>query len=121
MAKRKKILLVDDSRPISELIAVIIAEKDIDIITAVSGKEGWEKFKKYQPIDLVITDLAMENPQAGWVLARQIKEMSPGTPVIMISGTITDTKEKMGVDHLFPKPFDIKTLREVVKKFLERR
>ena len=46
MSNKKKILLVDDDLDLLEQNKLLIESKGYEVITANSGKEGFETFKK---------------------------------------------------------------------------
>lgn len=110
-----KILVVDDNREIRNLIKEIIIDcVGATILMGVNGQDGWREFQESQP-DMVITDCRMETREAGLELARKIKAVSPGTPVIMI--TAEQINQEAAVDCFLPKPFNLKTLVETIKTF----
>lgn len=119
---RKKVLIVDDDQLLREMYGIIIQKLAGEIIFAISGQDGWQKFEQNQP-DLVITDLKMEISDDGLELAKKIKKISPNTPVIMITGIASERAEeiKKFVDSLLPKPFVVKDLEREILGFLERR
>lgn len=71
--------------------------------------------------DLVITDLEMPFLN-GWELSRLIKERSPDTPVMVVSGAFDERHwEKMDkgcVDAIVLKPFKLKQMEGTVRRLL---
>ena len=70
---------------------------------------------------MVITDLGLPD-QSGWEVARQVKAMSPNTPVILItdwgvSAEVTEARRR-GVDCVLPKPFEFEDLSELITRAL---
>ena len=59
MSNKKKILLVDDDLDLLEQNRLLIESKGYEVITANSGKEGFETFKRVKPEDCVV-DLILE-------------------------------------------------------------
>ena len=57
---------------------------------------------------------------SGWDLAREVKRLSPETPVIMMTGwgidIESDEMARAGVDFSLPKPFKIEQLVEIIRK-----
>ncbi|HTG09654.1 MAG TPA: response regulator, partial [Candidatus Eisenbacteria bacterium] len=89
--------------------------------TAVNGREAIEKFKAGR-YALVITDRAM--PEVGGdQLAAMVKEVSPDTPIILLTGfgdLMNAAGEKPdGVDMVVKKPIRLATLREVLSKMTD--
>jgi len=100
----------------------MLLEQDGHAVTeATDGRDGFEKFKSGS-FDLVITDRAMPRMN-GDQLAAAVKEISPGTPVIMLTGfgDIMDvTGETVpGVDRFLSKPVSVQALREVLHAFTD--
>ncbi len=54
----KKILVVDDERPISDIIKFNLTKEGYEVVTAFDGREALEQFEVENP-DLVILDLML--------------------------------------------------------------
>jgi len=80
----KKILIIDDEKPIRDSLAGILSDEGFLPVCAESGEAGL-KVLDDEPIDLVLLDIWMPGMDGLEVLA-EIKRRSPGLPVIMISG-----------------------------------
>jgi DNA-binding NtrC family response regulator len=79
-----------------------------------------------QVFDLVLTDLQLpDDPQGGLSLLRLIKERTPGTEVIVITGhgTVPEAVEatKSGAFYFVEKPFEPEQILLLVEMALERR
>ncbi len=81
---KKKILLVDDEDGIRNVLGITLADSGYDVLTAASGEEGLALFRTHSP-PLVLTDIKMPG-MGGIELLKKIKEESPDTEVIMITG-----------------------------------
>ena len=57
---------------------------------------------------------------AGMSLAFSVKEKSPHTPVILITGNTSDTVEGGPVDCVMHKPFTLVDLEKTVQMFLSK-
>ena len=73
--------------------------------------------------DLVLMDIRMPEMN-GLDATRIIKEVSPSTPVIVLSAyafeeNIRDAKDA-GCDEFMAKPFKVEALIEMVKKYLDK-
>ena len=96
--------------------AEFLREDGHTIDTATNGVEALAKFQA-GPYDLVLTDRAM--PQmTGDQLAQAIKELSPTTKIILLTGfgeMMNAAGEKpTGVDLVLGKPISMVKLRETV-------
>jgi PAS domain S-box-containing protein len=79
-----KLLLIDDEEPAREIVGMSLRSDGYQVLTAEDGKGGLEVFGKESP-PIVLTDIKMPGMDGIEVLKR-IKEISPETEVIVISG-----------------------------------
>ena len=82
--KQEKILLVDDEEIILETVGDDLREAGFNVVKANNGAEGLRQFKASE-FDLVISDLMMDEVD-GFGVLREVKRISPATPVIIITG-----------------------------------
>jgi two-component system, chemotaxis family, chemotaxis protein CheY len=83
----KKILIVDDSLVARLMIQHSIpSDKGYEILVAVDGKEGVEKFKQFKP-DVTFMDLTMPELD-GFTAIEQILAISPGAIIIALTADI---------------------------------
>lgn len=75
----KKILVVDDERPISDIIKFNLTKEGYEVVTAFDGREALEQFEAKKP-DLVILDLMLPELD-GLEVAKEIRKTSH-TPII---------------------------------------
>jgi len=54
----KKILVVDDEKPISEIVKYNLVKEGYEVFTAYDGEEALEKVEEVEP-DLIILDLML--------------------------------------------------------------
>lgn len=117
------ILTMDDEEMIRETIASYLENRGFRVLQAANGREGLEVFAANRP-DLVLVDLRMPEVDGLQVLAR-LRESSPETPAIVVSGTgvIRDAIEavRQGAWDYVTKPIlDMDILGVAVAKALER-
>ncbi len=79
-----RLLIIDDEEGIRRLLALSLASDGYEVFTASGGEEGIEIFKDESPT-IVLTDIKMPGIDGIEVL-KQVKELSPDTEVIMITG-----------------------------------
>ena len=118
----KKILIVDDEISVIKILKIRLEQAGYEVISAMDGDEGWEKFKDEKP-DLAILDIVLPAID-GDTLCELIKgEGSSSAPVIMLTGkTLAGDMEdafKAGADVYVNKPFDPKHLLAHIKKLIE--
>ena len=116
----KKILTVDDSRTMREMVAFTLKGGGYEVIEAEDGKAALAKISGIK-VDAVITDLNMPNVN-GFELIRALRA-NPNykfTPILMIT-TEGDAAKKeegkaAGATGWIVKPFSPEKLLEVMKK-----
>ena len=74
MAETKIVLVIDDDPDIIETVHTILSAKGYVVISASSGKQGFEIVQKTNP-DLVLCDMMMEAIDSGMQTAQQIKQV----------------------------------------------
>jgi CheY-like chemotaxis protein len=115
---QKRILIVEDDEMLRSLMSSMITMMGFDVTSAESGDEALNQFEK-MPFDLVLTDLNMPGMD-GWRLARHIKSLSPGTPVVLSTAeNRKQTLEKVidsSVDLVLFKPFGFKECQIMLQK-----
>ena len=131
MSTKRKILLVDDDLDLLEQNKLLIESKGYEVITANSGKEGFEVFKKSKP-DACVVDLIMEQHDSGFILCYKIKndEHGKNIPVFILTSATYDTgfkfaastseeKEWIKADAIINKPVIIEEFVEKLEAFFE--
>ncbi len=81
----EKLLIIDDERPILEMLEISLGTQGYEVITAESGMEGLRIFEKEYPKPIVLTDIKMPGIDGIEVLKR-IKAMDKEAEVIVITG-----------------------------------
>jgi len=118
---RTRILAIDDNPAVRDVLATILAKAGHEVVQAGGGREGLELFQT-TTFDLVFTDLGMPD-MSGLEVAANVKEQSPTTAVVMITGWGRELDEETlmqeGVDFLLCKPFDLVTVQNIVAAALE--
>ena len=92
------VLCVDDEKPALFLRSAVLASAGYKVLTASSSGEALQIFRE-NSVDLVITDHLLVGA-TGTALARQIKELRPQVPVVILSGVV-DPPEGMSAANLF--------------------
>ncbi len=117
----KKILVVDDEKPITDIIKFNLNKEGFDVITAFDGEEALTKTEEESP-DLILLDLMLPKID-GLEVARQIRK-SKNTPIIIISAKDDEIDKilglEMGADDYVTKPFSNRELVARVKANLRR-
>lgn len=122
LTERSKILVVDDELGPREALRMILQD-DYEVSTANSGDQALEHLSRSE-YDLVILDIRMPDMN-GIDLLAEVKKIVPDTEVVMITAyasvdTATSALRYGALDYLI-KPFDRKSVIDVVQKGLSRR
>ena len=120
LERKRQVLVVDDNQAVREVVSRTLSFLGYDVTPAGNGLEAGTLFLTGS-YDLVITDLQMPLMN-GWELSRLIKERSPKTPVMVISGACDEKHwEKTNmrcVDAMIQKPFKLKEIEGTVQRLL---
>ena len=116
------ILLVDDEEGIRNVLNITLTHAGFRVLLASDGDTGFALFKTQKP-DIVITDIKM--PGIGGIeLLKKIKQMSPHTEVIMITGhgdmDLAVKSLQYEAADFITKPIDSNELELSVKKAVDR-
>jgi DNA-binding response OmpR family regulator len=110
------VLVVDDERPIVDLLQDLLQEQGYTVRRAYDGITALQLIERELP-DLVVTDVMMPRLD-GLALFNEIRTRTSTLPVILMSAAVTPRK----IDATFvPKPFDIDTLLDIVDEKLQGR
>ena len=113
----KKILIVDDEKPISDIIKFNLAKEGYDTITAFDGREALSKYEEENP-DLIILDLMLPELD-GLEVAKEVRKNSH-VPIIMLSAKDSEFDKviglEIGADDYVTKPFSNRELLARVKR-----
>jgi PAS domain S-box-containing protein len=116
--KKAHILVIDDEEFVRSVLSRTLAQDGHQVTLAEDGEKGIQLFKE-KKFDMVLTDLGMPG-MSGWEVCRMIKEISPNTPVGMITGwgmeMSRDKMEEYGLNFIISKPFDFNQILNVVAK-----
>ena len=117
----KKILVVDDEKPISDIISFNMENEGYEVVTAFDGEEALNQFEVEQP-DLVILDLMLPKKD-GLEVCREIRKES-AVPIIMLTAKDSEIDKvlglELGADDYVTKPFSNRELIARVKANLRR-
>jgi DNA-binding NtrC family response regulator len=123
MNEPARILIIDDEESIRDSVGQVLEKEGYGVGSAVSGQEGLSLFGK-KAFQVVYLDLKLPGIKGLDVLSR-IKETSPDTPVIIITGyaSIDSAVEAMkrGAFDYLTKPFTPEEVRITTRKALESR
>jgi len=115
-----RILIVDDEQEITEILADLLSE-EYDCHRAASAEQALVQLQEME-FQLVISDITMPG-MSGLDMIPHVKNYSPNTVVVMISGMQTVESAigalRLGAFDYLMKPFDLRQVEAVVKRALE--
>jgi len=119
---KARILVLDDEPIVCKRLKPALEKAGFEVETFTRSAKAMERVAE-QKFNIVITDLKMEGVDGIQFLTR-VKEQSPATEVIVITGfaTMDTAKEsyQKGVFDFIAKPFKLAAILEVVKKAEQR-
>lgn len=117
----KKVLVVDDEKPISDIIKFNLVKEGFNVEVAYDGEEALKLVYKYQP-DIILLDVMLPKLD-GFQVCRRIRE-SFSTPIIMLTAKEEEVDKvlglELGADDYITKPFGMRELIARVKANLRR-
>lgn len=102
----ERILVVEDEESLLLMMEELLTELGFGIVAARSGREALNLVNSGQAFDLMLTDIVMPGGIGGFELARHVRELRPGVPIVYMSGYTGFTSAEMGsvVAPLVQKP-----------------
>ena len=117
-----KILFVEDEEDLTLIVADTLRGEGYEVVTAVDGEDGLEKFKT-EAADIVVADVMMPKMD-GFTMAKQIRKLSPTVPLLFLTAksTIDDVEQgfEIGANDYLKKPFELRELIVRIKALLRR-
>jgi CheY-like chemotaxis protein len=127
---KKKVLIIDDDPDYCWMLQTILENEGYEVCCAMTGLEGLELAVTIKP-DLIVLDIMMENPWAGYEINQALKfqsgyESLNKVPIIMVSSVEQPPAQRffksvdsqmISPDIYFTKPIETKRFMETVRSF----
>lgn len=123
MARKKKILIVDDERDIVKALTLRLQANGYHTVTAFDGVQGVFMAHKERP-QLIILDIRMPASD-GFSVAEKLKESKRTCriPILFVTGSPDrDAEERaraLGARYFIKKPYDPEELLDAIRRALE--
>ena len=117
-----RILLVEDEDPVRVVAERALSRQGYEVTCAHDGEEGLDLVQAGGQFDLVVSDVVMPTLD-GPAMAREIRKIAPGLPVLFMSGYAEEQlRKEIGIANAWfmPKPFSVQQLSEKVGDVLAR-
>ncbi|NLY53017.1 MAG: response regulator transcription factor [Firmicutes bacterium] len=115
------ILVVEDEKPIAEIVKYNLENEGYKVELAFDGREALEKVFRIQP-DLILLDIMLPKIN-GLEVCKHIRS-SLNTPILMVTAKATESDKvnglELGADDYITKPFSPRELIARVKAALRR-
>jgi len=123
--EQKKVLIIEDEKPVQELISRLVENHNAAVTVAGSGQEADDILKNNKVrYDLVILDLILPEI-TGWDILETIKSspLNKETPIIIFTGANLSEKEKekmlLKANAIFEKnTFTYKNFNKILEQWL---
>lgn len=117
----KKILIVDDEKPIVEILKINLVKDGYTVFEAYDGEEAVNKAMQVEP-DLILLDVMLPKLD-GFSVLKKIREKS-SVPILMLTAREEEFDKvlglELGADDYITKPFSIRELMARVKANMRR-
>ena len=121
-ASLAKILVVDDSEEVREVLRELLSRHGYTVVTAPDGESGLVELET-RTFDLAMVDLGLPGI-SGLDVAHRLKQRWPTTRVALMTGygdrMGPEDAQARGVDFVLAKPFSLDQLRSVVEHALSQ-
>ncbi|WP_368502941.1 response regulator YycF [Alkalihalophilus sp. As8PL] len=118
----KRILVVDDEKPIADILKFNLEKEGFKVFCAYDGLEAIEQVKKEEP-DLILLDIMLPHKD-GMEVCREVRK-TYDVPIIMLTAKDSEIDKvlglELGADDYVTKPFSTRELLARVKANLRRR
>lgn len=118
---KNTILLIEDEKPISDIVKFNLQKEGYDVLASFDGADGL-KMALTEKVDLVILDIMLPSMD-GFEVCQKIREKS-NVPIIMVTAKEEEVDKVLGLefgaDDYMTKPFSIRELSARVKANIRR-
>lgn len=117
----KKILVVDDERPIADIIKFNLEKEGYKVFIAEDGQQAVNMTYEHKP-DLIVLDIMLPIMD-GFTVCKKLRE-NMTTPIIMLTAKEEEVDKvlglELGADDYMTKPFSVRELMARVKANIRR-
>ena len=121
MAAPKRVAILDDEPIVCERLKPALEKAGFNVEAFTNGQTVIDRLAETR-FDVLVTDLKMQKPD-GLEVMKFVKEKSPATKVIIITGyaTVETARDAMkgGAVDFIAKPFKISQLRDLIVSVTE--
>jgi len=119
----KTVLIVEDERPIVEILKFNLKREGYEVLEALDGATGLELGKTKDP-DLILLDVMLPEMN-GFDVCAALRDYGSAVPIIMLTAREEESDKvfglESGADDYMTKPFSMRELLARVKANIRRR
>ena len=119
----KTVLIVEDERPIVEILKFNLKREGYEVLEALDGKTGLELGRTKDP-DLILLDVMLPEMN-GFDVCAALRDSGSAVPIIMLTAREEESDKvfglESGADDYMTKPFSMRELLARVKANIRRR
>ena len=119
----KTVLIVEDERPIVEILKFNLKREGYEVLEALDGATGLELGKTRDP-DLILLDVMLPEMN-GFDVCAALRDYGSAAPIIMLTAREEESDKvfglESGADDYMTKPFSMRELLARVKANIRRR
>ena len=115
------ILVIDDDRPLADMVSTFLRHVGYNVEKAHSGQEAMDAVQSRMP-DLILLDVMLPDT-TGWELCRRIRQQWAVPIIILSARTQTDDRVSglaLGADDYLAKPFSLREMELRIAAVLRR-
>ena len=120
--KKKKILIVDDEKPIVEILTYNLQKEGYETIEAYDGEQAITLALTKKP-DLILLDIMLPKVD-GLTVCKRIRHTLSNVPILILSAKDEEIDKilglELGADDYITKPFSVRELMARVKANLRK-
>lgn len=117
-----RILYVDDHEDSAQMLKLVLAESDYEVLSARTVDEALKTASSYE-FDLYVVDKRLPDG-SGLELLKRLNTLTPGVPSIVYTGDVYEIHREQAMAagaHAYVCKPDIETLIKTVHEFLSER
>lgn len=117
---KRRILLVDDEVAVLLTMKAILEISGYEVDTAASARDGRLKLRKNE-YQMVITDMRMENEEAGVEVIRAAREATyyPAVALLTAFPLADEDWRELGADKMLVKPMHTQILLKQIERLMD--
>ncbi|MEW6644467.1 MAG: cache domain-containing protein [Pseudomonadota bacterium] len=121
-ARKAKVLLVEDSEEVAQVSREYLERLGHSVVTVTNGVDALAALSNVRGIDIVLSDIVMPGEMDGLDVARSMRTLFPGLPIILVTGysASANAARREGFEVL-RKPYNASRIAKAIEAHLIKR